>query len=693
MSNPNEAKTLSSKRRLAQILGILKKHHITKGVDPVKFREILEDLGPTFVKIGQIMASRQDMFSERYCKELVKLRDNVAPLPFADVQRVIEEEYGCPMQEVFSSFERIPLGSASIAQVHKASLLDGREIVVKVQRPYIYEMMERDISLIRRAGKLLRLSEVLGSVIDINIVMDEFWFTAKQEMDFLNEARFAMEFARNHQSITYIGAPLIEQAYTTSRVLVMEYINGIVIDDRKTLEEGGYDLREIASKLAENYIKQIVDDGFFHADPHPGNLRIRDGKIIWIDFGMMGTLQRSDKDLMKKAVQAIGSNDTELMVDVILTLGVHDGRIDYTLFYDDMEIFMKKYIHMDLNEINLGDAIQEVFTIAHKHRISMPKGISMLARGLVTMESTMTLLDPKTNIIQIAAAHVSEHIFKKLDAKKEAVNAGRKLYEAGKRTLDIPIQFSELMRMITKGRIKLNLEIMDSSVPLKTINHMVNKLVVGIVSCGLLMASSLICTTDMTPKVLGIPAIGFIGYMTADDMVVVSLESGEVVEGNKKPSSDTPTHRLLYQAFPTLGGIVHTHSRHATIWAQAGQSIPATGTTHADYFYGPVPCTRLMTDAEINGDYEWETGNVIVETFRQQGIDPAQMPGVLVHSHGPFAWGKNAEDAVHNAIVLEEIAYMGIFCRQLAPQLPAMQQTLLDKHYLRKHGAKAYYGQ
>ena len=181
--------------------------------------------------------------------------------------------------------------------------------------------------------------------------------------------------------------------------------------------------------------------------------------------------------------------------------------------------------------------------------------------------------------------------------------------------------------------------------------------------------------------------------MTADDMVVVSLETGEVVEGNKKPSSDTPTHRLLYQAFPTLGGIVHTHSRHATIWAQAGQSIPATGTTHADYFYGPVPCTRLMTDAEINGDYEWETGNVIVETFRQQGIDPAQMPGVLVHSHGPFAWGKNAEDAVHNAIVLEEIAYMGIFCRQLAPQLPDMQQTLLDKHYLRKHGAKAYYGQ
>lgn len=128
--------------------------------------------------------------------------------------------------------------------------------------------------------------------------------------------------------------------------------------------------------------------------------------------------------------------------------------------------------------------------------------------------------------------------------------------------------------------------------------------------------------------------------MTADDMVVVSIETGEVVEGTKKPSSDTPTHRLLYQAFPSIGGIVHTHSRHATIWAQAGQSIPATGTTHADYFYGTIPCTRKMTDAEINGEYEWETGNVIVETFEKQGIDAAQMPGVLVHSHGPFAWAK-----------------------------------------------------
>ena len=181
--------------------------------------------------------------------------------------------------------------------------------------------------------------------------------------------------------------------------------------------------------------------------------------------------------------------------------------------------------------------------------------------------------------------------------------------------------------------------------------------------------------------------------MTANDMVVVSLDTGEVVEGTKKPSSDTPTHRLLYQAFPTLGGIVHTHSRHATIWAQAGQSIPATGTTHADYFYGAIPCTRLMTTAEIAGEYEYQTGEVIIKTFEERDLSPMQIPAVLVHSHGPFTWGKDAADAVHNAVVLEECAYMGLFSRQLAPQLPVMQQALLDKHYLRKHGVNAYYGQ
>ena len=180
--------------------------------------------------------------------------------------------------------------------------------------------------------------------------------------------------------------------------------------------------------------------------------------------------------------------------------------------------------------------------------------------------------------------------------------------------------------------------------------------------------------------------------MQPEDMVVVDL-SGNHVEGKWKPSSDTLTHIELYKAFPECGGIVHTHSRWATTFAQAGRSIPAMGTTQGDYFYGAIPCTRPMTDEEIKGEYEKETGSVIIEAFRKGGIDPAMVPGVLVYSHGPFAWGKDAFEAVHNAVVMEEVAFMDWHAMLFNPDLGPMQQTLLDKHYLRKHGKNAYYGQ
>lgn len=180
--------------------------------------------------------------------------------------------------------------------------------------------------------------------------------------------------------------------------------------------------------------------------------------------------------------------------------------------------------------------------------------------------------------------------------------------------------------------------------------------------------------------------------LKAEDMVVLDMD-GNKVEGDMRPSSDTPTHIALYKEYPELGGVVHTHSRYATIWAQAGKSIPPLGTTHADYFYGPIPCTRSLTKEEIEGEYELNTGKVIIETFNNNNINPVYVPGVVVHSHGPFSWGKNPDEAVHNAVVMEEVGMMALNTKLLNPSIPDVDAFLLDKHFMRKHGANAYYGQ
>ncbi len=180
--------------------------------------------------------------------------------------------------------------------------------------------------------------------------------------------------------------------------------------------------------------------------------------------------------------------------------------------------------------------------------------------------------------------------------------------------------------------------------------------------------------------------------MKAEDMVVLDLQ-GNKVEGDMRPSSDTPTHIALYNQYPELGGVVHTHSRWATVWAQAGMSIPPLGTTHADYFYGAIPCTRRLTQEEIEGEYELNTGKVIIETFTNLGINPIHVPGVVCYSHGPFSWGKNPDEAVHNAVVMEEVAMMALNTKLLNPSIGDVDSYLLDKHFLRKHGANAYYGQ
>lgn len=511
------------RRRLREILGVLARHNLAGGMTPEKLRSIVEDLGPTFVKLGQIMSMRRDMLPEAYCRELEKLRAEVRPLAFEAVRGVVEAEYGVSLRSVFDTFDETPIGSASIAQVHAARLKNGAPVVVKVQRPGIRDTMARDIALLRRAAGRFGGIGGLGGVVDFRMVLDEMWVVAQQEMDFLIEAQHAEKFRRLNEEIAYVTCPRVERRFTTSRVLVMEYIDGIPIDAHEALEQAGYDRAEIGTKLAENYVKQVLEDAFFHADPHPGNLRVCGGKIVWLDLGMMGRLTEKDQTLLKRAVRAIVENDVGTVKEVLLTIGVHSGRIDHARLYADIDDLLTQYASAGMAEMDLSRMLEEILTLASNHGISMPQGISMLCRGMMTMQGVLADLSPDINIVTIMANHLSAGALQDIDWSQETQSAVRALLSSGRKTLDVPAQLSDLLKMTIKGQTKVNLEVSGSDGPLHVLGGMVNRLILGIVLAALLIASGVICASGIEPAVGGMPVYGLIGFSLAAVLGVVLL--------------------------------------------------------------------------------------------------------------------------------------------------------------------------
>ena len=454
---------IDNRERLGEITAVLRKHHITRGVTPGKLRAILEELGPTYVKLGQIMSLHSDVLPQRYCDELMNWHN------------------------IFSSIEKETLGSASIAQVHRAKLLDGTDVIVKVERKGIYDIMARDIGLLKRAVNLLPPVGGFKNVVDLEMVLDELWATAQEEMDFLKEAANMEEFARNNQGIRYIRCPKLYHEYTTSRVLVMEYIGGCPVDDRASLQAEGYDLGEIGRKLVNNYVKQVMDDGFFHADPHPGNVKVMDGKIVWIDMGMMGRLTNRDRNLMARAVRAIAVGDIAVLEATILELGDIQGKIDSGKLYGELRDLMDRYGNASMGSI---DAVEQ-------------------------MQGVLLNISPDINMAEIAAGRLKEEMLQNFDLRTEAGKAGRRVYKAVGRSLDIPPLIKIALEEYLKGQARVHMELDATKEFSHLMRRLVRNVVMGLWVMALLISSSIICTTEMKPQLLGIPALGFFGYVLA----------------------------------------------------------------------------------------------------------------------------------------------------------------------------------
>lgn len=506
--------------RFREIKNVLRKNQITRGVTPEKLRVILEELGPTYIKLGQIMSLHSDFLPKAYCDELLKLNSDVTPMPFDDVEDVINHSYGQDWRELFQFIEEAPLGSASIAQVHRARLKNGEEVIIKVERKGIYDTMARDIGLLHRLVKLIPPVGDFKNLVDLDMVLDELWSVAQEEMDFLKEAANMDEFSRNNASVQYVTTPKLYHEYSTGHVLVMEYIDGYSLDDVESLQNAGYDMDEIGTKFVNNFIKQVMDDGFFHADPHPGNVKIRDGKIVWIDMGMMGRLSEKDRRTMIKGIRGIALHDISMVENSVLEIGEFRGKPDRERLYQDLKKFIADYGTTSMGSLDVAAAIAGLVEIMKQNRISLPHGVSMLCRGLTHIQGVLAVISPDINMMQIAVNRYTEDFLKNINWKSELQKQARTVYRSVNKGVEIPGLVTDILKEHLEGQSVVNIDLHSSEDLTNVISAAIRNIVVGLCVAALLIASSVICTTDMTPKILGIPALGFAGYAFA---MVVSI--------------------------------------------------------------------------------------------------------------------------------------------------------------------------
>ena len=510
----SEKEAVSSRGRLREITAVLRKNSITRGITPEKLRQILEDLGPTYIKLGQIMSSRSDILPQKYCDELMHLRSDVPAMAFSQVEQVMNESFGYSWKKIFRSIEPDPLGSASIAQVHRAVLRSGEKVVVKVQRQGIYETLSRDIGLLRRAVKFLPPMAV-KDLVDLDLVLAELWKVSQEEMNFLMEASNMEEFADKNSDIVFVEVPHLYREYTTTKVLVMEYVEGFAIDDKENLLANGYDLAEIGTKFADNFIKQVIEDGFFHADPHPGNVMIRDGKIVWIDMGMMGRLTNRDRVFISNAVEGVALNDIGKIQDSVLAIGEFRGKPDQSQLYSDLQALMSQYGTVDFGSIDISVLTKDLMETMKNNQIVMPHGLTLLARGLTHVEGILSNISPDINMVQIASARLKRQLLQEENLKKELKSAFKSTLRSLRRAVDIPSLAADILQGHMKGQTKVNLDLHVSDDLAQLLRRLIRNIVMGLWVMALLISSSIICTTDMKPKILGIPALGAFGYLIA----------------------------------------------------------------------------------------------------------------------------------------------------------------------------------
>ena len=519
------------KHRAAEIVGVFSAHNFyANGFTPEEMRSTLEDLGPTYVKIGQIMSSRVDLLPESYCRELEKLRQNVKELDPQIVRAVIEQEAGKPIEEIFSEFRDNPLGSASIGQAHYAVLKDGTKVVVKVQRPLIAEMMRNDYVLLKKGAAIINAIDDAKDddeeKLDLLSVIEEMEKVTEEELDFRIEAENTRFFKENCiEDETKVSCPSVIDELTTERMFTMTFVDGCSIGKKDQLIAQGCDVNQIGTAVVENYLHQVLDVGTFHADPHQGNLMVAGGIPYWIDFGMIGRITEEDVGILQNLVLSLVNGDMESLVNAVMSMGAISPRTNRNKLLDDVEVMFGKYMNVtSINDLDLGAALEEVTDLCTRHSITLPGKYTMLVRSIATFEGVLEQLCPDLNLFELVSGKLMERAKKNQDVSKELLSAGKDALEIGRKTVKLPALASDALNSMIKGRMKMNMELTGYEEILRKTETTIFNIVLAFFACVLFFGSCILTTADINPKTSGgVPLIAAVGIVFSIALAIFTL--------------------------------------------------------------------------------------------------------------------------------------------------------------------------
>lgn len=470
-----------------------------------KLCNALEELGPAFVKLGQIASGRRDLIPMEIASELEKLQDHVKPFPFEQVREIVEMQLGGTLEELFKEFEEEPLASASIGQVHRARLQTGEMVAVKVQRPNIQQQINTDLSILHDLAGFLEKNTNWAKTYRLRDLIYDFSHSLREELDYQLEARNADRIAHQFEDQPEIRTPRVFDDYSTRTVLTNELITGIKVSDIKRLNAVGYDRELLAERIADSMLTQVLEHGFFHGDPHPGNIFITPGNVVnYLDFGMVGMLSKEMTYHFVSLMLALRKGDIDRLIDIFDAMDILSEETNRDALYRDLQVIERKYYETSLDDLQIGDVFMEIFSIAYQHRIRLPNEIAILAKVILTLEGVLSSLDPSLSIMEAIEPYSRRLVLKRFDPRELLEDGWHMLLKNAEIAAELPSDIKKAVKTVQKGKIDLNVNLMESHVVFRRFDKIANRLSFSIVllafsilMVGLIVGSAIAGQTAM----------------------------------------------------------------------------------------------------------------------------------------------------------------------------------------------------